>query len=167
MQDFFILACGFAFPVSYLMEAPFSLQKEDVSMNKMQKEKVRQMRGYRISYSKIAKAVGLPENTVKSFCRRNQLNIRAESVVGSSSKGMPYCLNCSKQITQTPGHRGRKYCSDRCRITWWNKRPVVPGRKNIRSFTCLACGKQFDTYGKRERKYCSRTCSAGSKAVRP
>lgn len=136
-------------------------------MNMTQKEKVREMRGYNISYSRIANALGLSENTVKSFCKRNLMTTIAEDSGRLRSRGLPLCLNCSLSIKQTPGHRGRKYCSDRCRISWWNKRPAAPGRKNTRSFTCLTCGRQFDSYGKHERKYCSRSCYARSKVGCP
>ena len=141
------------------------LRLED-KMNITQKEKVRQMRGHGTSYSKIARALGLSENTVKSFCKRNGLTGSSEKIVDSNGKGAPFCLSCGIPITQIPGYRGRMYCTDRCRISWWNKHPAAPSRKNTRLFTCLACGSQFDGYGKRERKYCSRSCCAKSKAAR-
>lgn len=136
-------------------------------MNIKQKENVREMREAGASYAKIAKALSLSENTVKSFCKRNQFSMSWESIAGSNSKGTPFCLNCGMPVTQTQGYRGRKYCSDKCRISWWNKHPAAPGRKKTRSFACLACGKQFDSYGKRERKFCSRSCCNSQKAGCP
>ncbi|MDD2302117.1 MAG: RNA polymerase subunit sigma-70 [Eubacteriales bacterium] len=132
-------------------------------MTNEQKENVREMRGAGASYAKIARALGLSENTVQSFCRRSKLTDESLKAGEPNGKGALFCLNCGIPIKQTPGYRGRKYCSDRCRISWWNKHPVTPGRKSTRSFTCLACGKLFDAYSGRERKYCSRSCSAGSK----
>lgn len=134
-------------------------------MNIKQKKTARQMREAGTSYSKIANALGLSENTVKSFCKRNGLTVSGEPAVESNGQVTAFCLNCGRSIIQTPGYRSRKYCSDRCRISWWNKHPASPSRKNTRSFTCLACGRQFDAYGKRDRKYCSRSCYVGSKAV--
>ena len=136
-------------------------------MTNEQKENVRKMRGAGESYAKIAGALGLSENTVQSFCRRNNLTDGYVRNGEPTGKGAPFCLSCGVPIRQTPGYRGRKYCSDRCRIAWWNKRPAGPGRKSTRSFACLACGKQFDAYGRRERKYCSQSCSARSKRSRP
>lgn len=136
-------------------------------MTNEQKENVRKMRGAGASYAKIAGALGLSENTVQSFCRRNNLTDGFVKNGEPNGKGTLFCLSCGTPIRRTPGYRGRKYCSDRCRIAWWNKRPAAPGRRSTRSFACLACGKQFDAYGGRERKYCSRSCSAGSKGSRP
>jgi len=42
-------------------------------MNQQQKEKIIKMRRDGLSYSKISTALGISENTVKSFCRRNNL----------------------------------------------------------------------------------------------
>ena len=136
-------------------------------MNMTQKDNVRKMRGAGESYAKIASALGLSENTVQSFCRRNNLTDGFVKNGEPTGKGAPFCLSCGVPIRQTPGYRARKYCSDRCRIAWWNKHPAEPGRKSTRSFACLACGKQFDAYGRRERKYCSQSCSARSKRSRP
>lgn len=139
-------------------------QTGEQGMTNEQKENVRKMRGAGASYAKIADALGLSENTVQSFCRRNNLTGGLLKAVEPNSKAEPVCLNCGAPIKQTPGYRGRKYCSDRCRIAWWNKHPTEPGRTNIRMFTCLTCKKQAAAYGKRERKYCSRSCSGRSKA---
>ena len=42
-------------------------------MNHQQKEDIRQMRAEGHSYAKIADRLGISENTVKSYCRRNNL----------------------------------------------------------------------------------------------
>jgi len=42
-------------------------------MTVLQKEHITQMRTRGDSYSKIASALSISENTVKSFCRRNNL----------------------------------------------------------------------------------------------
>jgi len=42
-------------------------------MKYLQKEQITQMRSEGFSYAKIAAALGISENTVKSFCRRNNL----------------------------------------------------------------------------------------------
>lgn len=148
------------------MKASKRLHKEGGNMNMQQKEKVGMMRRSGMSYAKIAVELSLSENTVKSFCKRNRLASDAMQTANADGGVRQSCLNCGISIMQTTGYRARKYCSDKCRITWWNRHPAAPGRQNVRAFVCRVCGMRFDAYGKRERKYCTRSCCARSKRGR-
>lgn len=74
-------------------------------MTDAQKSTVLTLRSKGMSFSKIAETVGLSVNTIKSFCSRH--------------KGQ-FCLCCGEPITQPPRVRQKKFCSDKCRMKWWN-----------------------------------------------
>jgi endogenous inhibitor of DNA gyrase (YacG/DUF329 family) len=111
-----------------------------------------QRQGY--GYKKIATITGLPQNTVKSYCSRHPLqkNDFAES------DGL--CRNCKKPLEQTPHKRQKKFCSDFCRMAWWNNHPELVQRKAYYTVTCAHCGNQFKSYGNAHRRFCSRACYA-------
>lgn len=132
-------------------------------MTNLQKEKIRQLRGDGFSYSKIATTLGISENTVKSFCRRNDLS-GVGRVKATQADGV-FCCQCGMQLTHTVGAKQKRFCSDNCRMSWWNTHPEAVSRKAIYSFTCLHCGDVFKSYGNKERKYCSSACYGKSKAV--
>jgi len=56
-------------------------------MTQQQKEKIIKMRRGGFSYSRISTALGISENTVKSFCRRNNLG-SAFTGTGSQKDGI-------------------------------------------------------------------------------
>jgi endogenous inhibitor of DNA gyrase (YacG/DUF329 family) len=98
-----------------------------------------------MGYRKIAKETDVPENTVKSYLRR----LKADELK---------CPVCGKPLISTPGHRAKKFCSDKCRMAWWNSHRSEVKRKAFYTITCACCGKAFSSYGNADRKYCSREC---------
>lgn len=109
-----------------------------------------QREGY--GYKKIASLTGLPVNTVKAYCRRHLISkedITAENIL---------CKMCGKPLEQTPHKRKRMFCSDACRLAWWNSHREQVNRKAVCSLTCSYCGQVFESYGNAHRKYCSRRC---------
>ncbi len=128
-------------------------------MNIQQKTEIASLRSKGFGYTKIAQALGLSKNTVKSYCKRNSLSGSAlESTADMPIPTPSFCLECGQGITQTPGRKEKKFCSDECRHKWWNARPEKITRKAVYSFTCAGCGKPFTTYGNSHRKYCSHAC---------
>ena len=113
-------------------------------MTNEQKSKILKFRSEGMTYSDIAEELSLPINTVKSFCRRN--------------KGVDVCKCCGRPITQTKGARQKKFCSDKCRMKWWNSHIGEVKKKAVYDFKCECCGKEFQAYGNNHRKYCSRGC---------
>lgn len=115
----------------------------------IQKETILSMRQQGASYSGIAEQLLLSPNTVKSVCRRSGVKI-TRPVEHSSD----VCKTCGEPLQQIAGGRKKTFCSDKCRYLWWNrKRCRYPYR-----LTCSHCGKQFVSYGNRNRKYCGRDC---------
>lgn len=132
-------------------------------MNNKQQEAIQQMRKEGQSYTKIADHLGISENTIKSYCRRNNLGGIAVPVTESSNG--TFCKKCGALLTQIQGKKQKQYCSDKCRMSWWNSHPEAVTHKSVRQFTCQSCGQRFEGYGKRERKFCSRACYGKSRVV--
>ena len=117
-------------------------------MTAEQKRQIDKYRSQGIGYKRIAARIGMPENTVKSYFRRNACNETPEYT----------CHNCGIPVRQNPGRKEKKFCSDACRNAWWNSHLDMVRRKAIYQFTCPVCGEQFTAYGKHDRKYCSHAC---------
>ena len=97
-------------------------------------------------YKRIASQLGLPVNTVKSFCRK--------VAAGATHT----CPNCGKPVPQKPHRKEKRFCSDRCRVEWWNHHREQIRHKSAIKVICKHCGKEFESYGKCQRVYCSREC---------
>lgn len=44
---------------------------------------------------------------------------------------MAKCLNCGKEVAQTPGKRAKIYCNDKCRMAFYRKAHIVTDRNHI------------------------------------
>ena len=124
-------------------------------MTIFQKEKILRLRCQGASYSEIAKAVGLPRDTVKSFCRRNAANNSKGTITEPDLNG---CRECGKALVQISGRKQRIFCSKACREKWWHAHPEKIRKRAVYTFTCPQCGNTFTAYGNRHRKYCSHRC---------
>ncbi len=107
-----------------------------------------------IGYKQIAKDMGLSLNSVKSFCRRN--NLCSEDL--QQDGNMSLCEQCGKKIEQRTGRKHKRFCSDRCRNLWWNAHLNQVKRKANYEYVCPVCNKTFSVYGNAKRKYCSHEC---------
>jgi len=121
------------------------------------RDKIRRMRADGSSYSTIAAFLGISENTVKSFCRRNGLG----STVAKPME-MPeddnHCKNCGKHVVQVPKQKPKKFCSQECRLIWWNANRDKISQKAFYEFKCKYCSVPFKSYGNKHRLYCSHRC---------
>ncbi len=100
-------------------------------------------------YKKIAQITGLPVNGVKTYCRRHPL-------AQGNDADVTVCKQCGKVVTQEPHRKQKLFCSDACRMAWWNAHPGRVNRKAYYTFTCALCGRAFESYGNPNRKFCSR-----------
>lgn len=121
-------------------------------MTETERSRVVELQHQGYGYKKISTLTGLPLNTVKSFCTRHP--VRDEDIAERNN----LCRNCRKPLEQTPHKRKRKFCSDACRMAWWNAHPERVQRKAYYTRTCRYCGKQFESYGNAHRVFCSRDC---------
>lgn len=123
-------------------------------MDGKQKSEIIKMRERGASYSKIADITGVKKNTVKSFCRRQNITVQAHKQISDKL----YCRQCGKQLNRVSGRKTPKFCSGTCRTKWWNAHPEKVNRKAVYSFNCAYCQKPFAAYGNKSRKYCGHEC---------
>ena len=120
-------------------------------MTNVQKQQIIDFRKQGYGYIKIGQMLGVSDNTISSYCRRNGLDL------DTVSKAVP-CKQCGKPIKRACGRKPKKFCSDACRIRWWNEHLDCVNRKAVYEFTCANCGRTFFAYGNKDRKYCSHAC---------
>lgn len=123
-------------------------------MTEMQKQQIKGYRDCGYGYKKIGQLMGISENTVKTYCKRNGLG----GVAAKPAKECCICKSCGKPIVQVPGRKQKKFCSDRCRNQWWNSHLDLVNRKAHYNFICPCCKRPFTAYGNANRKYCSHEC---------
>ena len=116
-----------------------------------QKETIAKLRSEGKSFTAIAEIINLPRETVKSFCRRNDV----KSVTKEDRR---HCPHCGGPVQQKMHVKRRRFCSDKCRKLWWNAHPEKINRRAVYDFTCAECGRPFTAYGDKNRKYCSHVC---------
>ena len=127
-------------------------------MNSKQKESIELMRNEGYSYSRISEALGLSENTIKSYCRRNKLGgVRQEKLTESNEFNI-VCKNCGIELVKDKIGQPKKFCSDKCRREWWKENDSCINRKAYYNIVCLQCGESFKSYGNKNRKFCSHRC---------
>ena len=121
--------------------------KREGRMKPQIKNEINAMRLAGAKASEIAQRLGIPASTVRTHIRRHP-----------EIPNTVVCPTCGKRVMQGSGGRKKKYCSDRCRMAWWNSHPEDIHRKAYYTLTCQHCGREFESYGNQKRKYCSRAC---------
>ncbi len=135
-------------------------------MTGLQKQQITEMRSKGFVFAEIAAELNLSINSVKSFCRRNDVvpekkkeaEIIEPPVTTSASAQHSGCKRCGAELVNTPGHRQKTFCSVSCRQKyWWEHRDLIQHHSFI-TITCPACGHIFSDYAGHKRKYCSHAC---------
>lgn len=132
-------------------------------MTEKQKKQILDMRKNGDGYKTIATATGLSRDIVRSFCKkRNMAGFGNVFVLNDKEKVDEYkrCLNCYKQVKQPARGRRKKFCSEECRRQWWKTHSEECCQKETAQYPlkCAYCGKDFVSYGNKNRKYCSHYC---------
>lgn len=130
-------------------------------MTDAQAAQIKELRMQGEGYRAIGAAVGLSRDIVRNYCKANGMDGYAKATVMNLQERQTEgesCVCCGKGITQPESGRPRKFCSDKCRRTWWKLHPKAAQRKHIRTVICAYCKKQFEINGSREQKYCSHNC---------
>ncbi len=124
-----------------------------------QKQAISRLRSEGWGYNKISGFIGVNENTVKSYCRRNNLTGYGSKFV-KERPNAPYgrCKNCGAIVEQDPKRKTKLFCSDDCRMKWWGLHRDQIKHRAVKSITCPNCGKQIIVYGNASRKYCCHEC---------
>lgn len=119
------------------------------------KREIDKMRLDLVPAKQIAETLGIHVGTVRSYIRRHP-----------EIENARFCLTCGIPVVQTPGRKAKKFCSDKCRMKWWNKHQDHVNRKAYYTLTCIQCGKEFQSYGNQKRKYCGRECYTEARSIR-
>lgn len=120
-------------------------------MTTIQKEEINRLQKQGLGYRRIAKELKLSMTAVKGYCQRHPVE-----------PDLDICLQCGRPLTRTPHRKRRKFCSDCCRIAWWNDNRDKASRQTLYSTVCAFCGKSFQS-NKAGRVYCSRQCYADAR----
>lgn len=90
--------------------------------------------------------------------RLNSFFAKLSFKIQSTKTQTALCESCSKPIKQNTGRKVKRFCSDACRNTWWNKHTQLVKRQANYECTCLNCKNSFISYGNKTRKYCCHAC---------
>ena len=123
-----------------------------------QNQKIQQMRYKGQSYFQIASILCISENTIKSYCRRNNLGTVKNCIPQVVREIHTVCKYCGKPLTQETKGQPKKFCSELCRRTWWKANDSQLIKKAYYTLTCAECGKEFESYGNQNRKFCGHAC---------
>ena len=127
-------------------------------MTNEQKSIIMQLRMEGCKYTAIAEVVELSVNTVKSYCRRQ--NIDTAFAITSDENGTSRCKQCNKPLERKDSQKPSKFCSDDCRHMWWKDHPNEINKKAFYTKACAHCGKAYTVYGRPHSKFCSHACSS-------
>ena len=130
-------------------------------MKEEEKRKIFDLWSQGYGATRIARELRINVNTVKSYCRRHGLiGDRAEKplLLNDQKVDELQCKCCGAPVIQKDGVKRKIFCSDKCRLTWWNDHQDLTQRKAEYSFICQNCGKMFKVYGNKRRKFCSHVC---------
>ena len=86
-----------------------------------------------------------------------QKSVKSSPVADRQASSVYFCPQCGKHVKQRTRHK-KRFCSDRCRMKYWNSRPDLIRRMAYYTITCQNCGAEFRCYGNAHRKFCSRAC---------
>lgn len=132
-------------------------------MTRDEKEKIKELRLKGMGYKAIANLLGLTRDSVRGFCKRNSLSGDSCVValnVEEKVKRNVLCAYCENPLKQKSTGRMRRFCCDDCRRKWWKEHEVErkKNKEHIYHYMCPYCGKEFNVYGNKKRKYCSHNC---------
>ena len=72
------------------------------------------------------------------------------------------CLNCGAIIKKSK-YKPRKYCSPKCKFEYYKLHPEITAKKTYHRLICQCCHREFLSYAKAKRKYCSKSCASKSR----
>ena len=121
--------------------------KGELPMKKQDIKTIHEMLQQGKTSREISLAVGISSSTIRSHVRNHP------EIYGSKP-----CWNCGQTMVQPNGRKVKHFCSDKCRMAWWNSHREQVQKKTYYTLICAHCGKEFESYGNQKRKYCSRNC---------
>ena len=85
-----------------------------------------------LGYRAIANEVELSRDVVRNFCKNNGMNgylANADENIRKTVIDDALCLNCRTPIKQPKRGKARKFCSEKCRRTWWKENADIGNYK--------------------------------------
>jgi endogenous inhibitor of DNA gyrase (YacG/DUF329 family) len=133
------------------------------NLTESQEKQIWELRSKGLGYRSIASVLNLSRDIVRNYCKKKGLEGYAPAVTKNIQELMEQgkvCLECGKKIEQPQTGRHKKFCSDTCRRKWWklNSEAITKKETAIYTLTCAKCGNKFESYGNKNRKYCSHDC---------
>ena len=121
-------------------------------MTEKERNLIRAMRRSGRSYQEISSSLMIDKDAVRSFCRTH-------SIAPDTDSPHSFCPECGKELTQSSTGRTRRFCSEKCRRSWWkhNRSKERRSENATRRAVCQNCGKEFISYAD-GRKFCSHKC---------
>lgn len=89
-------------------------------MSRVQWERIAELRALNYSYQFIADKIGMPMNTVKSICRRQEFLTNGPRKTKIEKQTARLCRNCLKPL-YLEQRRDSVFCSDYCKTAWRRK----------------------------------------------
>ena len=124
-------------------------------MTQIEKQKIIEMQKQGLKYPTIAKLTGINIGTVKTYCRRHPVDA-SDTQPGT----VAFCKECGMPVVVRKKCKPRQFCSDACRMKWWNGHRDEVKHKTESRFICEYCGASFTRPGKTRHRFCSKKCSA-------
>jgi endogenous inhibitor of DNA gyrase (YacG/DUF329 family) len=121
------------------------------------KEQILILRKAGMKPRKIAQYTSAPVSSTWTLCKESGMDtLPTDDELLDKISSHEACAYCGHSITQPATGRPRFFCSDACRRAYWKlHRPEL--KKNPESIytkVCPYCGKTFQVYGNKKRKYC-------------
>ena len=120
------------------------------------KNRILELKKLGMGYKAIAKELSITPSAVRNVCTSKY----------NDPEKYGNCKNCGIKTRQTPGKKKRQFCSDKCRMAWWNVHKDEIKRKAFYNYKCPCCNKEFVAYGNSKRIYCSINCFINSRSKR-
>ncbi len=132
-------------------------------MTEYQAKQIRDFRRHGAGYKAIASVTGLSRDIVRNYCKSHGLDGFAEEVTINMNEQIKRglaCQNCGAPLVRPHTGRPRRFCCDKCRFDWWAVHSAELRQDSEANYrlTCVHCGREFISYGNRNRKYCSHDC---------
>lgn len=133
-------------------------------MTNEEQERIVELRLKGLGYKAIANEIGtISKESVRYYCKTHGLSGSASLVTMNYDlhREMPnHCKNCGVKLVRNTHSGVKLFCSDACRRSWWKNNPDRDAQSKKKRYECKCtyCHGTFISYGKPDRKYCSREC---------
>lgn len=113
-----------------------------------------------MNVEKIVKAVQLRESGLNIEQISKEIDLSIATVSRILKEGyipeIVICPECGKKLVNKKGIKPKKFCSEKCRLSWWGKHRELIKHRSFGLKNCPHCGKLFKP--RSNQTYCSRIC---------